>query len=74
MIEYEKQKVRDLINGMTDEEKEIAGEELAKWQQKKDKTCVHCGHIFTCKGKPEGVMLCINFKERMKQSGRETNC
>ena len=66
---YEEQKVRDLINGMTDEEKEIAKEELAKWQQKKDRACVRCENIFTCKGKPEGVTLCLNFKERKKKDG-----
>lgn len=37
---------------------------------KKDKTCVRCEHIFTCKGKPEGVTLCLNFKERKKKDGR----
>ena len=34
MTEYERQKVRDLINGMTDEEKEIAAEILEKWKSK----------------------------------------
>ena len=66
MTEYEREKVRDLINGMTAEEREIARVEI----EKKDKACVRCEHIFTCKGKPEGVVLCINFKERKKQDGR----
>ena len=35
MTEYEREKVRDLIMGMTDEEKEIAREVLAE-QEKKD--------------------------------------
>ena len=32
MTEYERQKVRDFINGMEDEEKIIAMEELKKWE------------------------------------------
>lgn len=35
MTEYQREKVRDLINGMTDEEKEIASEILEKWKSKK---------------------------------------
>lgn len=35
MTEYERQKVRDFVNGMTDEEKEIAVEILEKWKSNK---------------------------------------
>ena len=65
LTEYERQKVVDLINGMSDEEREIARVEIAK----KDKSCVRCEHIFNCKGKPEGVFLCLNFKERKLNNG-----
>lgn len=35
MTDYQREKVRDLINGMTDEEKEIASAILEKWKSKK---------------------------------------
>ena len=31
---------------------------------KKDRVCIHCEKFFECKGKPEHVKDCINFKER----------
>ena len=31
---------------------------------KKDKECITCEHIFECKGKPENVKRCLNYKER----------
>ena len=33
---------------------------------KKDKECITCEHIFECKGKPENVKRCLNYKERKK--------
>ena len=39
---------------MMDEEKKL----------KKDRHCRRCELIFDCEGKPEGVELCIRFKER----------
>lgn len=36
MTEYERNKVVDLIRGMTDEEKEIAREVLAEWRTDHD--------------------------------------
>lgn len=36
---------------------------------KKDKECLHCEHFFDCKGKPEHVERCLNFKERKKDNG-----
>lgn len=37
---------------------------------KKDKECVTCEHIFDCKGKPENVKCCLNYKER--ENGKQT--
>ena len=31
---------------------------------KKDKECVKCEYIFDCKGKPDGVIRCLKYKER----------
>lgn len=32
-----------------------------------DRECAMCEHLFTCKGKPEGVKNCINFEARDKE-------
>lgn len=34
---------------------------------KKDRECIRCEHIFDCKGKPQEVKQCINFKERAER-------
>lgn len=34
----------------------------------KDRYCLHCEHIIDCKGKPQGVTMCINFKERARKN------
>ena len=36
-------------------------------QLKKDRHCRNCQKVIECKGKPEGVELCINFKERKRK-------
>jgi hypothetical protein len=36
---------------------------------KKDRECAECANLFDCKGKPEGVKRCLNFKE-VKKDGR----
>ena len=33
---------------------------------KKDRECAECEHLFDCKGKPEHVKRCLNFKEVKK--------
>ncbi len=33
---------------------------------KKDRECAECEHLFDCKGKPEHVKRCLNFKEVRK--------
>lgn len=33
-------------------------------QLKKDRYCLRCEYVIECKGKPQGVTMCINFKER----------
>lgn len=33
---------------------------------KKDRGCVRCEWIFSCKGKPPGVKDCLNFHERRR--------
>jgi hypothetical protein len=40
-------------------------EEKKEVKLKKDKGCILCQHLIDCKGKPENVKLCINFKERI---------
>lgn len=35
----------------------------------KDKECIMCKHLFTCKGKPTEAP-CVNFEERKKKDGR----
>lgn len=39
---------------------------MQKDEQKlvKDKGCVYCKKLRTCKGKPRDVKLCVNFIER----------
>ena len=37
---------------------------------KKDKSCLHCKHIFDCKGKEKRVSSCLMFEER-KKNGRD---
>lgn len=38
---------------------------------KKDRNCRRCELIFDCKGKPQGVELCIRFKERKSNIERD---
>lgn len=37
---------------------------------KKDRECIHCEKFFDCKGKPQNVQRCIEFKERKQDNGR----
>lgn len=41
---------------------------------KKDRNCRLCEWLFDCKGKPEGVELCIKYKERERTNGNQENC
>ena len=34
----------------------------------KDRGCVRCEKVIDCKGKPQGVTMCINFKERARKN------
>lgn len=34
-----------------------------------DKDCARCALIFSCKGKPIGVDLCVSLVERKKSNG-----
>ena len=40
-------------------------------KHRKDKECIMCEYIFECPGKPEGVNLCIKFKERTIEEPRK---
>lgn len=40
---------------------------------KKTRECLHCEHLFKCKGKPLNVDKCLNFEERKKEDGRTQN-
>lgn len=33
---------------------------------KKDRNCMHCEKLFDCKGKPQEVKRCLQYKERRK--------
>lgn len=47
------------VNAMDDEKKLI-----------KDRNCRLCQFVIECEGKPEGVELCLNFRERkLKENG-----
>lgn len=37
-------------------------------QLKKDRFCLRCEYVIECKGKPHGVTMCINFKERARKN------
>ena len=43
---------------------------MLRAELKKDRECIHCERFFDCKGKPEGVKLCVNFEERKDKDGR----
>jgi hypothetical protein len=33
----------------------------------KTRECIQCDRFFECKGRPQGVVRCVNFVERKKQ-------
>ena len=38
---------------------------------KKDKSCLHCKHIFDCKGKEKKRGSCLFYEERKRNNGRD---
>lgn len=43
--------------------------EEEKQELKKDKGCVFCRHIFSCKGRPKGNGLCLHYEDRRGKNG-----